>query len=213
MDSRDIIMLLIFLIVAPLMIMAQIYLLVIKLSEPEKMIKPIAGGLSQADQDRLLRYRDWLASENLQLRTTFRFGPMQVIVFQQGDLPRYFLFNFHKRLTYSAESYLADLTVLDTTASNAIGLFPRSGAYAQSFPRNSPQEVWQRHLEGEAHLTAKFGYDWQPLNREYEDILIDAVRLRMKVVRSQSVWPARVLYRFFVTRPKLLNKTIARQYP
>ena len=213
MDSRDIIPVLIFVIGAPLMIMAQIYLLVMKMSEPEKMIKPIAGGLSQADQNRLLQYRDWLASENLQLRTTFRFGPMQIIVFQHGDLPRYFLFNFHKRLTYGAESYLADLTVLDSTASNAIGLFPRPGGYAQSFPGITPQELWRRHLEGEAHLTAKFGYHWQPMGGEYEDILVDAARLRMQVVRSQSFWPARVLYRFFVTRPKLLNKTIAQQYP
>src|SRR5579859_4596677 len=199
MNSGDWLMWAFVLLGAPLMIMVQIYVLVLRMSEPEKMIKPIPGGLSVDKQEKLLRYKEWLASQGLQLKTTFMFGPMQIVVFQQGDLPRFLLFNFHKRLTFGAESYLADLTVLDTSSSNAIGLFPRPGGYAQSFPGITPEQVWQRHLEGEAHLTAKFGYNWQPLDAAYEDILIAAAELRMKVVRSQSMWPVRVLYRFFVT--------------
>jgi hypothetical protein len=211
--SEDAIGLVIFLIVAPALILGQIYLLGVKLSEPEKMIRPLDGSLSEANQARLLSYKDWLASANLQYHSSFWFGTIQAVVFQNGDASRFFLFHFHKRLTYAAESYLADLTVLDTGASASIGLMPRPGAYAQAFPGATPEEVWQRHLEGEAHLSAKFRYDWRPLNRDYVDILIDAARLRMQFVRSQFLWPARVLYRFAVTRHKLVNKTIAEQFP
>lgn len=213
MTSGDYIILLVFVVLAPLLIMAQLYLLGLKLSEPEKMIKPLPNGPNAQTQDRLLQHKDWLASVNLQYRTAFQFGPMQVLVFQQGDAPRFMVFNSHNRLTYAAESYTPELNVLDTSASRSIGLMPRPGAYAQAFPSASPAEIWERHLAGEAHLSAKFGCQWRPLNLAYEDILIDAAKLRMKYVRAQSLWPARVMYRFFVTRHRLVNRTIAQQFP
>jgi hypothetical protein len=191
---------------------SNIYFLGRKMSEPEKMLRPIPGGLTPFEQQTLARYRDWLASRNLEYRTSFQFGGIRVAVFQQGDAPRFFNFFFHQKLAYAAESYLENLDVLDTTSSGDLGLFPRPGAYLQGFPNMPPEVIWQRHLEGEAHLTAKFGYKWRPLHRSYEEILVQAMRIRMKYNRAQPFWPLRVLFRY-ATRRRLVNRTIAQQFP
>jgi hypothetical protein len=197
----------------PVALVGQIYFLGRRMSEPEKMLQAMTGGLAGQQQAAISQYKDWLASAGLAFRTSFKFGTIQAAVFQQGDQPRYFSFYFHKRLTFSAESYLADLTVLDTSNSGTLGLFPRPGAYAQSLPRISAQETWRRHLEGEAQLTKKFGFQWVPIARSYEELLTAAMRIRMKHNRSQSFWPVRVLYRYFVTRHLTSNKSIAQQFP
>jgi hypothetical protein len=197
----------------PTFLIGQIYLLGRKMSEPEKMMCSIPGGLTAQQEETIFRHKDWLASVNLQFRTGFKFGTIQAAVFQQGDKPRFFSILFHQRVTFSAESYLADLTILDTSNSGSLGLFPRPGAFVQSFPGIPAQELWQRHLEGEAQLTHKFGFNWVPLHRPYEDLVFAAMRIRMKYNRSQFLWPVRVLYRYFVTRHLIARRTIAQQFP
>ena len=197
----------------PLVVVLQIYFLGRKMSEPGKMLRPVAGGLSAYQQQAIAPHQDWLVSAHLEFSTSFQFGGIQVVVFQQGNLPRFFSFMFHQRLTFCAESYREDMILLDTSTSGSIGLFPRPGAYAQSFPNMPPSQAWQRHLEGEAHLSKKFGYVWVPLERSYEEILVAAMRLRMKYNRSQLFWPFRVLYRYAVTRFRIANRSIAQQFP
>jgi hypothetical protein len=46
-----------------------------------------------------------------------------------------------------------------------------------------------------------------------EQLLPEAIQLRMKYNRAQTFWPPRVLYRFFVTRHRVANKNIAQQFP
>jgi hypothetical protein len=197
----------------PVVLVGQIYLLGRKMSAPEKMIHPIMGGLTPHQEQTISQYKDWLDSVNLRFLTNFQFGSILVAVYHQENKPRFFSFLFHQKLTFQIESYLEDLTILDTGTSGNGGLFPRPGAYAQSLPNLSPQEAWQRHLEGEAHLSKKFGYVWIPLKKSYEQILPEAMRLRMKYNRSQLFWPLRVLYRYFVTRHQIKNKTIVQQFP
>lgn len=198
---------------APLFLVGNIYLLGRRMSEPEKMIRPVTGGLTPLQQQTLLQYKDWLASVNLEFLSAFQFEKISVVVFQQRNEPRFFSFLFHQKLTYQVESYLEDLTILDTGTSGSLGLFPRPGAFGQSFPGITPQEAWKRHLESEAYLSKKFGYTWKLLNKPYEQLLPEAIRLRMKYNRAQMFWPVRVLYRFFVTRHRIRNKTIAQQFP
>jgi hypothetical protein len=195
----------------PIFLVGNIYLLGRRMSEPEKMLLPIPGGLTAFEQQTIARHKDWLASLNLQFRTAFQFGGIRVAVFQHGDLPRYFNFSFHQKLTFAAESYTENLDVLDTTSSGDLGLFPRPGAYIQGFPGATPAVVWQRHLEAEAHLRDKAGFALKPLHLTYEEIVIAAIRMRMKYNRAQLFWPFRVLYRFALVRPRLANKTIAQQ--
>jgi len=201
------------LVIGPAMVVGQVYALGRRMSKPEKLLRPIAGGLTPYQQQTLLKYKEWLASVHLQYRTSFQFDRLQVAVFQQGNEPRFFSFVFHQKLAFCAESYLEDLTILDSDTSGSMGLFPRPGAYVQSFPNMRPEEVWQRHLEGEAHLTKKFGFAWVPLKRPYEAIMLDGMRLRMKHNLSQPFWPLRVLYRFAVTRHRIANRSIVQQFP
>lgn len=194
----------------PVVLVGQIYLLGRKMSEPEKLIRPI--NLNPNQEEILSRYRDWLASVNLKYRTSFQFGAISVAVFQQGNQPRFFSFMFHQKVAFQVESYLEDLTIFDTGTSGSGNLFPRPGAYFQALPNISAQEAWDRHLEGEAYLSKKFGYAWLPLKKPYEQMLQEAIRLRMKYNRSQLFWPIRVLYRYFVTRHFIINKTIEQQF-
>jgi hypothetical protein len=189
----------------------QIYVLGVRMSQPEKMIRRTS--LSPLQQTAIDAYNEWLASVQMEHRTTFQFGTITVTVYQQRDQPRYLSFMFHKRLSWCVESYLEDLTILDTTNSGSPDLFPRPGAYKQNFPLVSVQDIWQRHVEGEAWLSARFGYKWMPINRPYEEILADAMRIRMKHNRAQSFWPFRVLYRYAITGRRHMNQPITQQYP
>lgn len=204
---------LVLILVVPAVLIGQIYLLGRMMSTPEKMLKPLTHGLTALHQETLVRYKDWLASVGLEYRSCFQFGVASVIVFQQGNEPRYFSFLLHRKLSFTIETYLADLTIYETGTSGSVNLFPRPGSYAESFPDTSPSEAWLRHLEGEAYLTRKFGFRWVPLNRSYEEILLDAIRLRMKYNRSQAFWPVRVLYRYAVNRHTFPDRSVAEQYP
>jgi hypothetical protein len=181
------------------------------MSEPEKMIRRTT--LNPQVQAEIDRYAEWLKSVQLEQRTTFQFGSILVSVFQQKDQPRYLSFMFHQRLSWCVESYLEDLTILDTTNSGSPDLFPRPGAYKQNFPGISVQEIWRHHLEGESQLSKKFGFDWRPINRPYEELLAGAMRIRMNHNRSQSLWPFRVLFRYFVTGRRHYNQSIQRRFP
>jgi hypothetical protein len=191
-------------------LVGQIYFLGRRMSEPEKMIRP--NGLNPQRQAEIDHYNEWLTSVQLERRATFQFGSILVVVFQQKNQPRYFSFMFHKRLSWCVESYLEDLTILDTTNSGSPDLFPRPGGYKQNFPGISVQEIWRHHLEGEAHLSKKFGYEWTPINRPYEELLAAAMPIRMNHNRSQSFWPFRVLYRYFVTGRRNYNRSIRQQF-
>lgn len=183
------------------------------MSEPEKMIQEIPGGLPPQMEQAIAPYKEWLGSVGLSYLNCFKFGSISVAVYQHESAHRFFSFYFHQKLTFAMESYLEDLTILDTGTSGTGGLFPRPGAYMQSLPGLSPQQTWLRHVEAEEYLSQKFGYAWVPLKKPYMQILPEAMRVRMQYNRSQPFWPVRVLYRFFVTRNLLKNRTIAQQYP
>jgi hypothetical protein len=191
-------------------LVGQIYFLGRRMSDPEKMIR--SAELTPQRQIVIDGYREWLALQQLEHRKTFQFASIVVVVFQHKDHPRYFSFMFHQRLSWCMESYLEDLTILDTSNSGSPELFPRPGAFRQNFPGVSVEEIWQRHLQGEEHLSKKFGYRWVPINRPYEELLSSAMRIRMSHIRSQLLWPFWVLYRYFMTGRRF-KRTIEEQFP
>jgi hypothetical protein len=67
----------------PLIVVVQIYLMVLKMSEPEKMMSPLAEGLTAYEEQVIASHREWLAYCNLQYLTSFKFGAIRVVVFQQ----------------------------------------------------------------------------------------------------------------------------------
>ena len=203
------------LLAAPLLIAAQVYFLVQKMSEPEKMFRPLPG-LSEERERALSAYREWLDQHDLHYHTTYQFGAIQSVLFRQKDSPRFFSFYFHKQLTFSIETYFDEVncTCLDTGTSGSTGMLPqRPNQYQQSFPGASPEVAWQRHLEAESYITGRFGIKYQVLKMPYEQILMKALRLRMQFIRRIPFYPFRALYWYAVTRSRMANRSIQQQFP
>ena len=180
------------------------------------MLIPFPDGLealTPLQRQTIEGHQEFLTSANLQFRTCYQFGAIKAATFQQLDQPRFFTFMFHQRTSFNAETYWEHLTLLDTSSSGSSGLFPRPGAYVQSFPGISAEETWRRHLEGEAYLSEKFQFPRVRITRPYEEFVVSAMRIRMQHNRAQSFWPVRVLFRYFVTRNKLANRPVMEQFP
>jgi hypothetical protein len=204
----------VFIAALPLVIAVQVYLLVVKMSKPEQMMRPLANGLTGYEEQVILGHKDWLASLNFQYLTSFQFGTIRVAVFQQQDAPRCFSIYFHQKVSYNLETYFENLTCLDTSTSGSVGMFPpRPGNYKQSFPGAAADVAWRRHLEGEEYLIKKFGFKPEPLSQSYEERLVQVMRLHMQHVRSLPLWPLRALYWYAVSRGRIANKSIQQLYP
>lgn len=200
----------------PFFVAGQVWYLVRKMSEPEKMLRPMPGGLSAARQQILANYQGWLNEKKLFHIATYQFGSIQVATYQQQGAPRFFSFYFHKQLTFCAETYFDDddCTCLDTGTSGHIGMFPRRPhQYQQSFPQVTPEIAWQRHLEAENYLMERFGIKCRLLKQPYEQILTKAMRLRMTFVRSIPLYPFRALYWYAISRSQMANRSIQQQFP
>jgi len=198
----------------PLIIAAQVYLLVRKMSEPEKMLKPIVGNFSPDKEQIIAGHIAWLNARDMRRVTSFEFGAIQTVVFQQHGTQRFFNILFHQKVSYDMESRFDETTFLETSTGGSAGMFPaRPKAYKQSFPGMSPEQAWQRHLEAEAYLMRKFGIVWRPLNQPYEQVLINSLRMSMNYVRSIPFYPFRALYWYLVTRQRFSNRSIQQQFP
>ena len=201
--------------VAPFLIVIQVYFLVRKMSEPEKMMKPIERGLGPSKEQFIGSHKAWLDSQQLEWLTCFQFSIIQSAVFQQRGTQRFFIFHFHQqKITYEVESRFEEDSHLETSTSGNSGMFPaRPKVFKQSFPGLTPEQAWARHLEGEAYLMQKFGLTWRPLNQPYEQVLLNSLRMTMMYVRSIPFYPFRALYWFFVTRFAVRNKSVQQQFP
>jgi len=205
---------LVLIVAAPLIIAGQVYLLVRRMSEPENMFQSFPRGLDAARQQMLSGYQPWLASQNLYPVANFQFGAIQVAAFQQRDTQRFFFFNFHKTLTFCADTYFSDDVCLETSNSGQIGMFPRRpNKYAQSFPNVTPEELWRRHLEGEGYLLKRFKIDTKSLSFPCEQLALYNIRLDIQYVRSIPLYPFRALYWCAVNRSRMANRSIQEQYP
>src|ERR1044071_6305208 len=106
-----------FLVIFPLIFTLQMYLLFKKLSEPEKVLKPI-GGLHNDLIQIISKHIQWLKSHNLERITGYEFSGVQVVVFQERDTQRFFC--FMKSLigtSFSITSRFDEKTMLETGTS------------------------------------------------------------------------------------------------
>jgi hypothetical protein len=204
----------IFIAASPLILIGSIYFMVLKVSEPEKLMGPIAGGLSADRQEVVLQHKEWLAVQGYQYLTSFQFSTIQVIVFQQANAPRFFSLNFAKSMSYDLVTQFDDKNGLTTGTSGAIGMFPVTpGSYKQSFPNAAADIALQRHLEAETYIINKAGIVCQPITKPYEEIVVDGIRAQMKHVRSIALWPVRAVGWYFVNRKKMANLSVQQQFP
>jgi hypothetical protein len=197
-----------------LIVVVVMYGVMTKLSNPEKLLRPISGELSPARQAIVLQHQEWLAAQGYQFLTSFQFSTIQVVVFQQTDAPRYFNLNFHKSTTYDLVTRFDDTRSLTTATSDSIGMIPPApGCYKQGFPRAAADLALQRHLEAETYLINKFGIVCQAVTKPYEQLLIDGMRAEVAHVKSMPLWPIRGIYWYFVNRTRMANRTIQEQFP
>jgi len=205
---------LIFVAVFVVVLLAQIYMQLKKMSRPERMIVPINRPLTLDRERYIAEQLQRVASEQFERAAVFQFGAVEAIVFRQKGTQLFLNFYFHQKISATVESRFNDTTFLETSSSGSVGLFPaRPGAYRQSFPDVPVEVVWQRHLEGEAWLMQKFGIGWTPLTGSYEQTLVNSLRLSINHVRSIPLYPFVVFYRYFVTRHLFNHKTIQQQFP
>ncbi|HWD17988.1 MAG TPA: hypothetical protein VHB20_01815 [Verrucomicrobiae bacterium] len=181
------------------------------ISSAEKLFVMLPGGLPPEKEAFILRYEQWLNAQLLEYHCSFRFGMAQVSVFKQKDQPRYFSFLFHSFTSCCIDSFFDASGNLETSNSGSNGLYQHPRGYIQSFPKCPPPELWQRHLEGEQYLTVNLGWRLQPFAEPYANHLIATTNALIAHNRTQSLWPFRILYRFFVTRFAIRNKSIAQQ--
>ena len=188
----------------PTVVAFSLYQQVVKMSEPEKMLFPLAGGLTDYQQQAILRYKEWLAGQNLHYLTSFQFGSIQVAVFQQQGTQRFLSFYFHQKLSYAIESRFDDSSFFETGTSNSMGLFPaRPGAYRQNLPGVPAEVAWVKHLEAEDYLVRRFGIAWRPLSASYEQTLIKfpSPHHAIRSLDSALARPWSVLVRFQTWSP------------
>jgi hypothetical protein len=198
----------------PLFLVGLIYVQVRMMSNPEKMMQPIAGGFT-SDKMRILNdHQHWLTSHNLRYVTCFKFGAIQVAAYQQTDVPRFFCFYFGQSISYDITTHFDETNALTTANSGSIGMFPITpGSYKQSFPGANAEVLWQKHLEAEMYLMNKFGLRFEPVTKAYEQRVIEGIRKQMAHVRSIPFYPFLALYWFAVTRKRMANLSIQQQFP
>ncbi len=208
---------LIILVLTPFFIALQVYFLVRKMSEPEKMLILLPNGLSPGRQQIVDQHLPWLNSMQLDPLPAHKFGTIEVATFQQRGTQRFLSIMFSsRRITYAADTYFDDTecTNLETSTGGSAGMFPpRSNQYLQSFPGATADVAWQRHLEGETYVMSRFGARFQPLTLSFEEILLKGIRMRMEYVRAIPFYPFRALYWFFISRSRLANRTVEQQFP
>lgn len=199
----------------PFLIAGQVYLLVRRMSNPEKMLQKLTGPLGPRKESALLQFKDWLQANHFHQIDTHRFGAIETITFQQEETQRFFSIYFHTRVTFGIETYFDDqnCTCLDTSMSGSAGMFPtRPHQYQQSFPNASLEDAWQRHLKAEEVLIQKFNLRRVPLTLPYDQLLMKAIRLRMQHVRSIPFYPFRALYWYAISRKSVANRSIEQQF-
>ena len=74
---------LVILIACPFFIMGQVYFLVRKMSEPEKMFQPLPGPLTPRKTAGLAPYQGWLQINNFRQISSYRFGRIEGVTFKQ----------------------------------------------------------------------------------------------------------------------------------
>jgi hypothetical protein len=210
-----IILVVIFLVGMPVLVVVSVYKIVVKMSEPEKMMQPMSVNQMSPDRQQIVaQHRDWLGAQGYHFLTNFRFGTIDVAVFQQTNAPRFFNLYFHQTVSYDLISRFSEADGLTTATSKSVGMFPRMpGQYKQSFPGASADAALQRHYDAEAWLVQRKGIQWQQVNKSYEQCLVDVMRREMQFVRAIPLWPVRSLYWYAFMRGKMANVSIQQQYP
>jgi len=85
----------------------------------------------------------------------------------------------------------------------------RPGICVQSFSGAPVATLWRRHTEAEVVVADVTGVSPEPVNKTFDELLLDAIRDQMQYVRSLPLWPLRAPYWYYIKRFRLHGKPVS----
>ena len=113
---------------------------------------------------------------------------------------------------YEFLTFFSDDASLSTTTTRSAFVFPQIfGSFTQSFPRATPDRLWQAHRKGEDHITSAVGVTVLECRLPLVDVLkLGAIR-QLSYVTSLRLWFVRGIYWYLIKRFLMHNRPIWRQ--
>lgn len=106
----------------------------------------------------------------------------------------------------------SDEISLTTTTTREAFLFPRPfGKFVQSFPKASPEVLWQAHLEGEKYLRSKLSIETHECRLPFLDRFQRGMVQELSYVTSIRLWFLRGVYWYIANRFLSQNRPIWQQ--
>jgi hypothetical protein len=158
----------------------------------------------------------FLESKGFRFSEAYQFHQTRFAIWMQasGGLPlRLFsVMKTNENTTCELMTHFSDEASLTTTRSGSAFVFPRFwGSFLQSFPSATLEKLWESHLQGEESLRKQWAIPVAPCVKPLPEAIREDVVKQMTYVTSLPLWPVQVLYRFAVTRPRMLNRPIWKQ--
>ena len=135
----------------PLVLIGQIWFMCIRMSKPENMMVPMPAGPSPFRQPIIAAHQTWLNANALEFAQSFRFGSIEVAVFQQRGTQPFFHFIFSKpsRSRSKPTSTTMNAPALTHPQARASACFLDapvniSRAFPASRRRKLGEDIWRR---------------------------------------------------------------------
>ena len=200
---------------APVGIAAAAYFSVLALSKAKA--RPARPEAHRAEYAKARQYDDWAQGEGFEWLGGYLIEAGNRIfigAWQHAEQSVYFCVYCHSLGTaFDLVTYFCDDVTL-TTGSSKDGqmLPPHPGAFMQTFPGKSPEELWDRHLLAEAFLSSQMSVTAKPEDRPFDQVFTEAAHRQVAYVRSIPLWPLRAIYWYLVRRSRLAGKSIQDQH-
>ena len=143
---------------------------------------------------------------------------LSMSIWRRSDRPTFFCSYLvqsggSRQNSYDFVTLFEDDIMLTTNNKSDSQMLPQPpGYYSQSFSRVSLDGQWNRHLEMENYLMDTGGAILVQNDKPFEDCFVNAIQRQVEFVQSQSLWPLRSIYWFYIRRHKRHNLSIQDQH-
>ena len=189
---------------------------VLKMSQPEKMLIPVAGWPTTAKHHPLYAAANaWAASHGFPWAGAYTFANINVLGWEQPSTMQMFCIYFNTQGTTISEFIprFADDTGLTTSNTRDTFFLPsRSGIYKQAFLGRSYQDLFQIHAATEAYFQQVHGKKFAPKTLSLLPAMIESITRQMKHIRSLPLWPIRSVRWYLINRFTIPNRSVRELY-
>ena len=186
---------------------------------PRATLKPMQPDDAEAERrmGEAALDQTWLSEQSFQWENAYHFhsfiGKVTVRAWRQPESATFlcqYVFQGGKTTTDIVSIFSLDKRVGLTTGSTRDAQFMphRPGIFVQSFSGVDTATLWQRHTESEVVVADVTGVNPEPVNRSFDELLLDAIRDQMEYVRSLPLWPLRAPYWYYIKRFRVHNKPV-----